>query len=78
MLRILFFLLFTTLSFSQTRTIIGVVSDDSNIPLESANVIAKPLQDKAYLKFAVGDIKGCRAVFCTLRTINLVKHMLKL
>ncbi|SHL48140.1 TonB-dependent receptor [Flavobacterium xanthum] len=58
MRRILFFLFFTTLSFSQTRTIIGVVSDDSNIPLESANVIAKPLQDKASLKFAIADNKG--------------------
>ncbi|MBG6060326.1 hypothetical protein IWX83_000089 [Flavobacterium sp. CG_9.1] len=58
MRRILFFLFFTTLSFSQTRTIIGVVSDVSNIPLESANVIAKPLQDKASLKFAIADNKG--------------------
>jgi len=56
MLRILLFLLFSTLSFSQTLT--GVVSDDTNNALESANVIAKPLQDKAQLKFAIADNKG--------------------
>ena len=46
------------ISFSQTRTITGVVSDDANLPLESANVIAKPLQEKASLKFAIADNKG--------------------
>jgi hypothetical protein len=35
-----------------------VVSDTLNIPLESANVIAKPLQNNAQLKFAVADNKG--------------------
>lgn len=55
---LLYFLFFTTLSFSQTHTITGVVSDDGNKPLESANVIAKPLQEKASLKFAVADNKG--------------------
>jgi hypothetical protein len=35
-----------------------LVSDDSNKPLESANVIAKPLQEKASLKFAIADNKG--------------------
>ncbi|UFH34649.1 carboxypeptidase-like regulatory domain-containing protein [Flavobacterium acetivorans] len=58
MLRVLLFLLCTVLSFSQTHTITGVVSDDSNKPLESANVIAKPLQEKASLKFAIADNKG--------------------
>lgn len=53
-----YFLFFTTLSFSQSRTITGVVADDSNKPLESANVIAKPLQEKASLKFAIADNKG--------------------
>lgn len=59
--KIFFFLLFlhfTTNCFSQTRTITGVVSDDVNKPLESANVIAKPLQEKASLKFAIADNKG--------------------
>lgn len=36
----------------------GVVSDTLDIPLESANVIAKPLQEKASLKFAIADNKG--------------------
>ncbi|MFH6960548.1 hypothetical protein ACHRV1_24370 [Flavobacterium aquidurense] len=56
----LFWILFfnTTITFSQTKTFIGVVSDDANKALESANVIAKPLQDKASLKFAIGDSKG--------------------
>ena len=58
MIRILFFLFFTSFAFSQTHTITGVVSDTLTIPLESANIIAKPLQDKAQLKFAITDSKG--------------------
>ena len=54
----LFLLFFTIVSFSQTHTITGIVSDDLNKPLESANVIAKPLQEKASLKFAIADNKG--------------------
>ena len=46
------------ISFSQTHTITGVVSDSINNPLESANIIAKPLQDNAQLKFAIADNKG--------------------
>jgi hypothetical protein len=55
---LLLFLLFINLSFSQTRTLSGVVSDDIGKPLEAANVIAKPLQEKASLKFAIADNKG--------------------
>ena len=52
-------LLFTSfISFSQTLTISGVISDALNTPLESANVIANPLQEKAGLKFAIADNKG--------------------
>ncbi len=58
MFRLFLLLFFTTFSFSQTRTITGVVSDDVTKPLESANVIAKPLQEKASLKFAIADNKG--------------------
>jgi hypothetical protein len=54
----LFFLLFSSLSFSQTHTITGVVSDSINNPLESANIIAKPLQENAQLKFAIADNRG--------------------
>ncbi|UPT69286.1 MAG: TonB-dependent receptor family protein [Flavobacterium sp. JAD_PAG50586_2] len=43
---------------SQTHTIIGVVSDSINIPLESANIIARPLQENEQLKFAIADNKG--------------------
>ncbi len=54
-----FLILFASfISFAQTRTITGVVSDDANIPLENANIIAKPLQEKASLKFAIADNKG--------------------
>ena len=42
MLRILFFLLF--LITSQAQTLTGVISDDLNKPLESANIIAKQLR----------------------------------
>jgi len=35
----------------------GVVSDTLNTPLENANVIAKPLQEKASLKFAIANRK---------------------
>ncbi|UQD55251.1 carboxypeptidase-like regulatory domain-containing protein [Flavobacterium sp. K5-23] len=58
MFRILLFLFFANISYSQTHTITGVVSDDVNKPLESANVIAKPLQEKASLKFAIADNRG--------------------
>lgn len=58
MFKTLLVFLLTTLSYSQVHTITGVVSDDTNKPLESANVIAKPLQEKASLKFAIADNKG--------------------
>ena len=54
---LIFFLLFSLTSFSQ-KTITGVVSDSLNQPLESANLIAKPLQEKAGIKFAMADNKG--------------------
>ncbi|RTY76102.1 TonB-dependent receptor [Flavobacterium sp. LS1R10] len=58
-LALFFLMLFVSpAGFSQSHTITGVVSDDSNKPLESANVIAKPLQEGASLKFAIADNKG--------------------
>lgn len=54
----LFFLLLTSFSFSQTKTITGVVSDTINNPLESANIIALPKNDNGSLKFAITDNKG--------------------
>lgn len=56
--KILFQLLFTTLSFAQTKTIMGVVSDTLNNPLESANIIALPKSITGSLKFAIADNKG--------------------
>ena len=51
------FLLITFITYSQ-KTITGVIADTLNQPLESANVIAKPLQEKAGIKFAMADNKG--------------------
>ena len=57
--KLLFYLLFfTVISFAQTRVVTGVVTEVNGKPLESANVIAKPLQEKASLKFAIADNKG--------------------
>ena len=53
---IIFLFINSLVSFSQTLT--GVVSDTLNKPLENANVIAKPLQEKANLKFSIADNKG--------------------
>lgn len=55
---LIFFLFFLSLTYSQTYTFSGVVFSDANTPLESANIIAKPLQEKASLKFAIADNKG--------------------
>ena len=44
------FLLFSLSAFFQ-KTIIRVVSNSLNQPLKSANLIAKPLQEKAESKF---------------------------
>ena len=58
--RIIFlFLFFTLLSFSQSKTITGIVSDSLNAPLESANLIALPKNNPtAQLKFCITDKKG--------------------
>ena len=59
MIKYLFFFFLTTLlTFSQERTLTGIVSDSLNKPLERANVIAKPLQENAELKFAIADHLG--------------------
>jgi hypothetical protein len=60
MFKQIFFLFFflTQISFSQERKKIGIVSDSLNKPIERANVIAKPLQDNAGLKFAIADHLG--------------------
>jgi hypothetical protein len=48
---IIFLFLNTLVSFSQSLT--GTVTDTLNNPLESANVIAKSLQEKISLKFII-------------------------
>jgi hypothetical protein len=53
-----FFLTITSICFSQSRVITGKIIDNTNKSLESANIIAKPLQEKASLKFAIADSKG--------------------
>lgn len=58
MIKLFLALLFSTFALAQTHTITGVVSDTINIPLESANIIAKPLQENTQLKFAITDNKG--------------------
>lgn len=55
-LRIIFF--FLVAINSNAQTLIGIITDKQNKPLESANIIAKPLQEKATLKFAIADNKG--------------------
>jgi hypothetical protein len=58
MRKLLYLLFLISLSAFSQKTITGVVSDSLNQPLESANLIAKPLQDKAGIKFAMADNKG--------------------
>ncbi|MFY7739999.1 MAG: hypothetical protein ACOVQC_05735 [Flavobacterium sp.] len=59
MIRLYIFIFFiTSFSYAQNYTITGVVFDDKEKPLESANIIAKPLTEKATLKFAIADNKG--------------------
>lgn len=52
------FLLFSSVCFSQIQVLTGTIQDTLNLPLESANVIAKPLHEKAGVKFAIADNKG--------------------
>ena len=52
------FLFSIQLSFSQTKTISGIVSDSLNTPLENANVLAKSRAEKPEIKFAIADNKG--------------------
>lgn len=55
---LLLLLLISTIGFSQTKTITGVISDTLNVPLENANIIAAPFGKDAQLKFAIADNKG--------------------
>ena len=55
--KILLFIVLFTIQFSFSQTMTGIVSDTLNNPLENANVIAKPLQQNASIKFAISDNK---------------------
>ncbi|MEW5676706.1 carboxypeptidase-like regulatory domain-containing protein [Flavobacterium enshiense] len=55
---LIFALIFPFAVFSQSHVLTGTVQDSLNTPLENANVIAKPLQEKANIKFAIADNKG--------------------
>ena len=57
MLKFLLFF-FSIITYSHSQMLSGTVSDTLNNPLESANVIAKPLQQNASIKFAIADNKG--------------------
>src|SRR5690606_11740479 len=54
---ILFFL-FSVTAFSQTKIFTGVVTDSLNVPLESANVLARPVDNGGTFKFAIADNRG--------------------
>lgn len=59
MFKIIIFCLFSIFSVAQSqRVVTGVISSNPNINLESANIIARPLQEKASIKFAITDNKG--------------------
>ena len=53
-----FFLLLFASFFSYAQNVTGVVSSAENKPLFSANVIARPLDTKRQLKFAIADNLG--------------------
>lgn len=46
------------ISYAQTKIITGSIADTLNVPLQNANIIAKPYQPNQQLKFAIADHKG--------------------
>ncbi|KAF2507781.1 hypothetical protein EYY60_17680 [Flavobacterium zhairuonense] len=58
MLKVILFFLFPVICFCQIKILKGTISSETGIFLESANLIARPLQEKAGLKFAITDNKG--------------------
>jgi hypothetical protein len=53
---IFFILFFSNIFYAQTLT--GTVQDTLKLPLPNANVIAKPKQPQAKIKFAIADYLG--------------------
>ena len=62
--------LFLSLSVFSQKTITGVVSDTLNQPLESANLIAKPLQDKAKAKKTEQKMNHDKKYFSTFKNVQ--------
>lgn len=58
MYKVLLFILLCNISALHSQTLSGIISDDLSKPLESANIIAKPLQENASLKFAISGNKS--------------------
>ncbi|WP_276378879.1 TonB-dependent receptor [Flavobacterium sp. H4147] len=58
MIKVALFFLLPIICFSQVKTLRGTISSETDVFLESANVIARPLQDKASIKFAITENKG--------------------
>ena len=56
--KIVLLFLFTLGVAAQNYTLTGVVSDTLNQPLENANVIARPQQKEAQMRFAIADHLG--------------------
>ena len=52
-----FLFLFAEKTYSQAKTLSGIVSDSLNTPLENANVLAKSRDEKPEIKFAIADNK---------------------
>ncbi|OYQ51783.1 hypothetical protein CHX27_00180, partial [Flavobacterium aurantiibacter] len=50
-----FLFLFAEKTYSQAKTLSGIVSDSLNTPLENANVLAKSRAEKPEIKFAIAD-----------------------
>ena len=43
---------------AQTRTLAGVITDSLNAPLESANILARPVSDELQMVFTISDFNG--------------------
>jgi hypothetical protein len=70
MLKFLLLFLFISLSAFSQKTITGVVSDSLNQPLESANLIAKPLQEKAGIKYNCKKYSRALKYFCPFKNVQ--------
>ncbi|MEC4113117.1 carboxypeptidase-like regulatory domain-containing protein [Myroides pelagicus] len=58
MRKLLLFLLLFFQTFCFGQTLVGIVKSTNNLPLENANIIAKPIEENKKIKFAISDYKG--------------------